>query len=82
MASKTITLDALTESDLWNEFEKTARDKRRRPVELLADMIADYLETQEGNTIFDDLAGDLRHTGYTEDDAVEVVKAYRATRRK
>ena len=45
MASKTITLDALTESDLWHEFEKTARDKRRRPVELLADMIADYLET-------------------------------------
>jgi hypothetical protein len=82
MSTKTLTIDALIRSDLWDEFEKTARHKRRRPVELLADVIADFLETQEGITIFDDLERDLRHTGYTEDDAVELVKTYRATRRK
>jgi hypothetical protein len=82
MTTKTLTLDTLIQSNLWREFEETARQKRRRPVELLADVIADFLETQEGVAIFDDLARDLQHTSYTEDDAVELVKAYRASRRK
>lgn len=82
MSTKTLTIDTLIESNLWHEFEKAAHDKRRRPVELLADVIADFLETQEGITIFDDLERDLRHTAYTEDDAVELVKTYRASRRK
>lgn len=82
MSTKTLTIDALIQSNLWHEFEKTARNKRRRPVELLADVIAEFLETQEGITIFDDLERDIRSTGYTEDDAVEIVKSYRASRRK
>ncbi|MEK6285263.1 MAG: hypothetical protein AABO57_05940 [Acidobacteriota bacterium] len=82
MSSRTLTIDTLIQSDLWREFEKTARDKRRRPVELLADVIADFLETQEGVTIFDDIERDIRHTNYTEDDAVELVKTYRASRRQ
>ena len=82
MSSRTLTIDTLIQSDLWREFEKTARDKRRRPVELLADVIADFLATQEGTALFDDIEHDLRHTGYTEDDAVALVKAYRASRRK
>jgi hypothetical protein len=48
---------------------------------LLADVIADFLETQEGVTIFDDIERDIRHTNYTEDDAVELVKIYRSSRR-
>ncbi|MDT5123625.1 MAG: hypothetical protein QOC96_3107 [Acidobacteriota bacterium] len=82
MSTKTLTIDTLIQSDLWQEFEKTARHKRRRPVELLADVIADFLETQEGVAIFDDLERDIRHTAYSEDDAVEIVKSYRASRRK
>jgi hypothetical protein len=82
MSTKTLTIDTLIQSKLWHEFEKTARGKRRRPVELLADMIADFLETQEGVTIFDDIERDLRHRGYTENDAVELVKTYRTSRRK
>lgn len=78
----TKTLDTLMQSNLWREFEKTARNQRRRPIELLAEVIVDFLETQEGLAIFDDLARDIQHTGYTEDDAVELVKAYRASRRK
>ena len=46
MSSRTPAIDTLIQSDLWREFEKTARSKRRRPVELLADVIADFLETQ------------------------------------
>jgi hypothetical protein len=82
MSSKSLTIDTLIQSNLWREFEKTARDKRRRPVELLADVIADFLETQEGTAIFDDIKGDLTNTDYTEDDAVELVRAYRTSRRK
>lgn len=82
MSSRTSAIDTLIESDLWREFEKAARSKRRRPVELLADVIADFLETQEGIAIFDDIERDIRHTGYTEDDAVEVVKIYRSSRRQ
>lgn len=82
MSSRTLTIDTLIQSDLWREFEKTARDKRRRPVELLADVIADFLATQAGTALFDDIEHDLRSTGYTEDDAMALVKAYRASRRK
>lgn len=82
MLSKTVTIDTLIQSDLWREFEKTARDRHRRPVDLLADVIADFLATQEGTAVFDDLERDVRHTGYTEDDAVALVKAYRASRSK
>ncbi len=82
MPSDTLTLDTLLLSDLWREFEQAARVKRRRPVELLADVIADFLEAQQGVALFDDIERDLQHTGYTEDDTIELVKAYRASRRK
>ena len=82
MSSRTPAIDTLIQSDLWREFEKTARSKRRRPVELLADVIADFLETQEGIAVFGDIERDIRHTGYTEDDAVEIVKTYRSSRRQ
>ena len=82
MPTKTLTLDPLLQSNLWREFETAARSNRRRPTDLLAEVIADFLETQAGATIFDDLEKDLRATNYTEDDAVELVKAYRASRRK
>ena len=82
MSNKALTIDTLIESNLWNEFEKAAREKRRRPVELLADVIADFLETQEGVAIFDDLERDIGQAGYTEDDAVEIVKTYRSSRKK
>jgi hypothetical protein len=82
MSSRTSAIDTLIQSSLWREFEKTARSKRRRPVELLADVIAEFLETQEGIAIFDDIGRDIRHTGYTEDDAVEIVRNYRSSRRQ
>jgi len=82
MSSRTSAIDTLIQSNLWREFEKTARGKRRRPVELLADVIADFLETQEGDEIFSDVARDIGHTGYKESDAVEIVKNYRSSRRK
>jgi hypothetical protein len=82
MSNKTPTIETFTQSNLWHEFEKTAREKRRRPVELLADVIADFLETQEGVSIFDDLENDLSNSDYTENDAVEIVKTYRQSRRK
>ena len=49
MSSRSSAIDTLIQSNLWREFEKTARNKHRRPVELLADLIADFLETQEGS---------------------------------
>lgn len=56
MSSRTLTMDTLVQSDLWREFEKTAHDKRRRPVALLADVIADFLETQEGTAVLTTLS--------------------------
>lgn len=82
MSSGNLTIDVLIRSELWREFEKAARSKRRRPIELLADVIADFLETQEDVAIFDHIERDIRHTRYTENDAVEIVKSYRASQRK
>jgi hypothetical protein len=82
MSTTSSAIDTLVRSDLWREFEKTARSKHRRPVELLADVIADFLETQEGIAILDDVERNIRRKGYTEDDAVEIVRAYRSSRRQ
>lgn len=82
MQSKIVTFDTLTQSDLWQKFEASAQKKRRRPIDLLAEVIADFLETQDDIALFDSIERDLRQTGYTEDDSVEMVKAYRASRRK
>lgn len=81
MSSGTSAIDTLIQSELWREFEKTARSKRRRSIELLADVIADFLETQEGIGILEEMKRDIRATGYSEDDAVEIVKRYRSSRR-
>ena len=66
---------------------ETARELWERALaplglKLLADVIADFLETQEGDEIFGDVAHDNRHTRYKESDAVEIVKNYRSSRRK
>ena len=82
MQSKIVTFDNLLQSDLWREFEASAQKKRRRPVDLLAEMISDFLETQDDIALFNSIESDLRHTGYAEDNSVEMVKAYRASRRK
>jgi hypothetical protein len=82
MTGETLTFDALLKSDLWQEFEKAAQVERRHPIELLADVITDFLEAQKGVALFDDIESELQITGYTEDDAVELVKAYRDSRRK
>ena len=82
MPSKSVTLDRLLESDLWREFEASAQKRRRRPVDVLAELMAEFVEAQNDVALFDSIGRDLRRASRTEDDSVEIVKAYRASRKR
>lgn len=40
-----ITLETLLKTELWHDFERQTRARRRQPADVLADLLRDYLET-------------------------------------
>ena len=68
----------LSESRVWKEFQAAARKRRRNPVQLLTDYMRECLEIWEDQKLDDEISSDARRSGYTEDDAVEVVRLHRS----
>jgi type IV secretory pathway component VirB8 len=77
-----MTLDTLLQTDLWREFQKQARTEKRSPVDLLGELIKEYLEIKEDATMHEAMSREARKSGYTEADAVDVVRQVRAMRKK
>jgi len=73
---KQITID----SELWQEFELAAKQKRRNPLKLLADYMRESLEIWEHQELDGEIQKEARKSGYTEDDAVELVRQYQVAR--
>jgi len=73
-----ITIDA----ELWKDFAAVARAKRRNPLRLLADYMRESLEVWEQQKLDREIQNDVRKSGYTEDDAVEIVRKYRAEKKR
>ncbi|HEV8367701.1 MAG TPA: hypothetical protein VGQ39_07110 [Pyrinomonadaceae bacterium] len=72
-----MTLESLIKSELWQEFERKVRSKRRQPAKVLAELLREYLEIQEDIALTEAMRRSARKSGYRESDAVKIVREYR-----
>ena len=70
------------DSAIWEEFQKQAKKRRRNPVALVTELMREQLEIWEDEKLFREMRRDARKSGYTEDDAVELVRQYRREKRE
>jgi hypothetical protein len=76
-----MTLESLIQSDLWQEFERQVRAKRKRPAKVLAELMREYLEIQEDIALTEAMRRDVQKSAYKEKDAVKIVREYRNEKR-
>ena len=69
--------NALTESPVWKHFEEEARRQGEDPVDLVTKYMNECLEVWEDEGLDEEIRSDARKSGYTEEDAVEIVRQYR-----
>jgi hypothetical protein len=69
--------DTFSDSPLWKEFQKAAREKRRNPVRLLTEYMRECLETWEDQKLDEEIRRDVRRSGFREEDAVDIVRRHR-----
>lgn len=72
-----MTIEALLQSSLRREFEAAARSSKQKPVDVLAKLMAEFIESQGDSKLFDAIEREGHKSGYTEDDAVDLVRTYR-----
>jgi hypothetical protein len=70
------------DSAIWEEFQRQAKKRRRNPVALVTELMREQLEIWEDEKLFREMRRDARKSGYTEDDAVELVRQYRREKRQ
>jgi metal-responsive CopG/Arc/MetJ family transcriptional regulator len=69
------------DSHLWKQFERVAREQRRNPARLLAQVVREYLEIYEDEKLFQQMQRAARKSGYKEEDAVKLVRRVRQEKR-
>jgi hypothetical protein len=69
--------NTLTESPVWKHFEEEARRQGEDPVDLITKYMNECLEIWEDEALDEEIRADAQKSGYTEDDAVELVRQYR-----
>jgi len=67
----------LLKSPVWDQFQAAARRKRRDPRKLLLEYMREYTEISEDERLDQEIQADARRSGYSEEDAVEIVKQLR-----
>jgi hypothetical protein len=72
-----MTTKTIDESPVWKQFETEAKKRRRNPVKLLSEYMKECLEIWEDEKLDEEIRKDAQKSGYTEDDAVELVRQYR-----
>ena len=72
-----ITID----TELWQEFENAAKKHRRNPLKLITEYIRETLEIWEDQKLDKEIQTEAQKSGYTEDDAVDLVKKYRVEKK-
>ena len=73
---------AIDDSPVWKQFETEAKKRRRNPVKLLSDYMKECLEIWEHERLDDEISKEANKGGYTENDAVELVRQYRREKRE
>ncbi len=77
-----MTTKTIDESPVWKQFETEAKKRRRNPVKLVLDLIKEQVEIWEHEKLDDEIRLDAQKSGYTEDDAVNLVKKYRLEKKQ
>jgi hypothetical protein len=77
-----MTTKTIDESPVWKQFETEAKKRRRNPVKLVLDLIKEQVEIWEHEKLDDEISREAQKSGYTEDDAVELVKQYRLEKKQ
>ena len=77
-----MTLEALLKTELWHHFEQRARAARRRPADMLAELLREYLEIADDVTLNEAMRRDAQKSGYTQADAVTLVRRHRASKKE
>ena len=72
----------LTELPAWKQFEEEARRQGEDPVVLLTKYMNECLEVWEDEALDEKISRDVQKSGYTEEDAVEIVRQYRQEKRR
>ena len=72
-----ITIDG----ELWKDFESAAKKNRHNPLRLLSDYMRETLEIWEHQKLDREIQKEARKSGYTEADAVDIVKKFRAEKK-
>lgn len=77
-----MTTKAIDDSPVWKQFETEAKRRRRNPVKLVLDLIKEQVEIWEDEALDREISIEAKKSGYTEDDAVELVRQYRREKRE
>jgi len=70
------------DAQLWEQFVRAARKRKRNPVSLLTDYIREFLEIQEDRQLDEEIQAEAQRSGYQEEDAVEIVRQYRREKKE
>lgn len=77
-----MTTKTINDSPVWKEFETEAKKRRRNPVKLMLDLIKEQMEIWEHERLDEEISKEAQKSGYTEDDAVEIVRQYRREKKE
>jgi hypothetical protein len=69
--------NTLIDSPVWKQFEEEARRQGVDPVDLVTKYMNECIEVWEDEALDEEISDDVQKSGYTEDDAVEIVRQYR-----
>lgn len=77
-----MTTKVLNDSPVWKQFETEAKRRRRNPVKLISDYMKECIEIWEHERLDDEIGKQAKKSGYTEEDAVELVRQYRLEKKQ
>lgn len=77
-----MTTKTIDESPVWKQFETEAKKRRRNPVKLVLDFVKEQVEIWEDEKLDEEIRKDAQKSGYTEDDAVELVRQLRREKKE
>jgi hypothetical protein len=70
------------DSAIWEEFQKQAKKRRRNPAALVVEWMREQLEIWEDEKLDKAIRRDVQRSGYTENDAVEIVRRHRREKKQ
>lgn len=77
-----MTTKTINDSPVWKQFETEAKKRRRNPVKLALDLLEEQMEIWEDESLDREISREAQKSGYTEDDAVELVRQYRLEKKE